>query len=247
MSNFIRGVAALLTVLLALPAAAAELRPASHGDFGHYTFALTWQPGMCNTEEGCLANQPHAPLIGLHGLWASRPQPLIHHNVPNRIWWSRGCSYYGGTAPALHLDPTLKAKIDAVMPHVAHSLLIHEFDKHVACFGFDPNAFFSTELRMRDDVAQSGFGKYLLAHAGAHVEKAAVVKQFADAFKTDQKTSLQLRCGKDAEGHEVLTQFWITIKASRLVSFPQSGSLMNALTDQTTCRSTFLIPDWKAP
>ena len=235
---------ALLALVLASPIAAAPLKPAVHGDFGHYTFALTWQPGICATDEGCLPNQPKKPLIGLHGLWASRPRKLIEAGVVDREWWSKGCDYYDHSDAAPPLGSALLQQLDAVMPHFEHSLLVHEYDKHVQCFKFDPTTFFSTELAMRHAVVESAFGKYLMAQAGRDVRHDAVIARFRSAFSTSHGTSLQLQCGRTAAGQTVLTQFWITIRTGEIGAFPQAASLMDALTNQDTCPATFRVPAW---
>lgn len=237
-------VIALLAVLLASPIAAAPLKPAVHGDFGHYTFALTWQPGICATDDGCLPDQPKTPLIGLHGLWASRPRQLIDAGVVDRQWWSKGCDYYEHSDAAPVLGATLRQRLDRVMPHFEHSLLTHEYDKHVQCFKFDPTAFFSTELAMRAAVVESAFGRYLMQQAGHDVRHDAVIARFRSAFSTSEGTSLQLQCGRTAAGQTVLTQFWITIKASEIGAFPRTVSLMDARTDQDTCPAAFRVPTW---
>jgi hypothetical protein len=133
-------------------AVAAPLAPATHADFRYYTFALTWQPGICGTDEGCLADQPTTDLIGLHGLWASLPQTLIDRGVVPQQWWQRGCDYFEHTDAAPPLDGALAQRLERVVPHFTQDLLTHEYDKHVACFRFDPTQFFTTELAMHDAV-----------------------------------------------------------------------------------------------
>jgi ribonuclease I (enterobacter ribonuclease) len=230
----------LLAWILAILAA-----PAQHGDFGHYTFALTWQPGICSTEEGCRADQPHAPLIGLHGLWASTPTSLAATGVVDPQWWSRGCDYYRHSDEPPSLDPSLLAQLDAVMPHFAHSLLTHEYDKHVQCFGFDPQTFFQTELDMRSEVADSAFGRYLTVTARGHdVRRAAVLRAFTRDFGTDQSSALQLRCGRNRQRRVVLTQLWITLYRDALSRFPRDDSFMNAPIPQHNCPARFNVPDW---
>jgi ribonuclease I len=230
----------VLALLLAvLPA------PPLHADFDHYTFALTWQPGMCQTGEyHCVPDQPKTPLIGLHGLWASLPRDLAAEGVVDQQWWAKGCDFYRHSSDAPALDPSLRAQLDAVMPHFEHGLLTHEYDKHVQCFGFDPTQFFTTELRMRDAVASSAFGAYLVAHAGAEVAHAAVVAQFAASFATDHPTALQLQCAKNDAGNTVLTQFWITIPTDQVETFPMPTSMMATPTNQDTCPANFRIPTW---
>jgi ribonuclease I (enterobacter ribonuclease) len=240
-----------LSVLLGLAAAtaagsavAAPLAPATHADFRYYTFALTWQPGICGTDEGCLADQPKTDLIGLHGLWASLPQTLVDRGVAPQQWWQRGCDYFEHTDAAPPLDGALAQRLGRVMPHFTQDLLTHEYDKHVACFGFDPTQFFTTELAMHDAVVASSFGRYLLQREGAQLSHPAVVAAFAAAFATDAAASLQLRCGHDATGRTVLTQFWITIAADRLSAFPQPGSLIDAPIAQDDCPAAFVLPAW---
>jgi ribonuclease I len=237
----------MLGLILAsrVDAQAAPLVPAAYGDFDHYTFALTWQPGICTAD--CMSDQPHLPLIGLHGLWASRPQSLVAQNVPEQSWWARGCDFYhhSDEAPALSAD--LEAKLATVMPHFKKSLLTHEYDKHVQCFGFDPTLFFTTELAMRQAVADSPFGKYLVAQTGATVAHADVIAAFEHDFGTTDARSLNLQCERDGAGREVLTQFWITIRTSALGAFPAAASLTDTPIDQDTCPATFLIPSWDAP
>jgi ribonuclease I len=237
----------LAVAVFGCPASAEPLAPAVHADFGYYTFALTWQPGICSTEEGCRTDQPHTDPIGLHGLWASQPQTLIDRGVVVQQWWQRGCDYFEHTDAAPPLDPALKQRLDDVMPHFTQDLLTHEYDKHVACFRFDPNRFFSTELAMRDAVAASTFGRYLLQHKGQDVAHAAVVATFQLAFATKAGASLQLRCARDAGGYDVLTQFWITIAADRLAVFPQASSLIGAPIAQDDCPAQLRLPAWPSP
>lgn len=220
------------------------LTPLAHGDFDHYTFALTWQPGICQTEDGCTPGQPHTPLIGLHGLWASLPADLSSRGVVDRQWWSRGCDYYHHSDDAPPVDAALDVKLEAVMPHFKNDLLVHEYDKHVQCFGFDATQFFTDELRMRDLVGVSSFGAYLVAHDSQTVAHADVVAAFARAFHTGNLPALQLQCERASDGRTVLTQFWITIHSAQLASFPAPQAFMATPVDQDTCPASFVIPSW---
>lgn len=132
------------------------------------------------------------------------------------------------------------------MPRLRDSLLTHEYDKHVQCFGFDPQTFFVTELRMRSEVVDSAFGRYLTDTAqGREVKRADVIQAFMRAFDTDQSSSLQLRCGPNAAGHMVLTQLWITLHKDALARFPRNGALMNAPIAQDNCPARFQVPGWR--
>ncbi len=247
MQRFMVSVAlALSAMMVGLPANAATLTPAVHGDFAHYTFALTWQPGFCGSDEGCLPDQPKAALIGLHGLWASLPQSLIDQGLPMKEWFGRGCEVFGPSEGAPVLDPAVSAQLDAFMPHIAHSLLTHEYDKHVKCFGFDPNQFFSTELAMRATVVAGPFGQYLMDHVGQTVSHADVTAAFEKTFSTDLANSLQLQCDHNAQGGAFLSQFWFTLRADKLADFPQADDFMATPTAQyeDNCPTTFFVPNW---
>jgi ribonuclease I len=245
-------VAAILAVTFAFAtqragAAAPVLAPSEHSDFTYYTFALTWQPGICSTEDGCLADQPKSALIGLHGLWASLPATLTAQGVTSQQWWQRGCDFFQHSDAAPALDAPLERRLDDVMPHFTHPLLTHEYDKHVQCFGFDAERFFATALAMRDAVAGGAFGAYLVQHAGRDVTHAELSAAFDTDFATTATTSLQLQCGHDATGRTVLTQLWVSIDATKLADFPQADSLIDAPIAQDNCPSTFRLPAWPAP
>lgn len=234
--------------VIALVAAIAVLQPAHHADFGHYTFALPWLPGMCNAKGGgCTAAQPHSTLVGLHGLWPSEPRTLIARGVAVQTWWARGCDLYGVARGAPPISAALGAAVRAVMPHFTYDLLAHEYDKHVRCFGFDPARFFRTELAMRDRVASSAFAAWLVARQGRRVTRTSVSDAFDAAFATRSRTSLQLRCERDVAGRPILTQLWITVRASALGRFPQGDALANAVQNQTSCPNAFVIPGWTSP
>lgn len=237
--------AVALGALAAAAAGAAPLTPARHGDFGHYTFALTWQPGFCSTDGGCLRSQPRDVLIGLHGLWASRPQSLITRGISAPQWWRRGCDYYHHSDAAPPLSPAMLTRLHQVMPHLKDSLLRHEYDKHVQCFGFEARNFFATELRMRQRVVNSAFGRYLTVTAqGREVRHSDVIDAFMRSFDADQPAALQLRCGRNERGQMVLTQLWITLHTGALSRFPHGGALMNAPIAQDDCPGHFRVPGW---
>jgi ribonuclease I len=241
----IRLLALALGALAVAGARAAPLTAARHHDFAHYTFALTWQPGFCSTDGGCLRGQPRDVLIGLHGLWASRPRSLIDRGISAPQWWRRGCAYYHYGNQAPRLSPAMLTRLHHVMPHLQDDLLRHEYAKHVQCFGFDAQRFFATALRMRRRVIDSAFGRYLTMTArGREVRHADVIGAFMRAFGTDQASALQLRCGRNHSGQLVLTQLWITLHTDALTSFPRDSALMNAPIAQDDCPARFRVPGW---
>ncbi len=244
---------ALLLAALLLPAgwsAAARtaptppLVPAEHGDFDHYTFALTWQPGFCGTDGGCLPDQPHGTLIGLHGLWASLPRVLADRGVTDPQWWDRGCDLLHHSDAEPVLPAALRRTLGQVMPQIKDDLLHHEYDKHVQCFGFDPPTFFRTALALRDAVLPSRFARALEQRAGTTIAHATVIASFDASFRTGAPRALQLQCATDAQGRTVLTQLWITIRRDALRHFPASASLTGPPEIQDNCPARFVVPAW---
>jgi ribonuclease I len=237
-------------------AAPAQLVAAKYADFGYYTFALTWQPGICSIDdapmvgapspERCDPAQPHVPLIGLHGLWPSRPQALIRANVRVQSWWARGCDLLHHSDAAPPLAPGLAAQLATVMPQLRTSLLTHEYDKHAQCFGFDPAQYFMKALAMRQAVADAPFGRFLTSQAGRMVAHGDVVAAFERSFATTDPGTIALECAHDDAGHDVLTQLWITVRADRLAAFPAAGSLTHIPINQDSCPATFFVPSWEA-
>lgn len=241
-----RALAAIIGLATAAAVHASPLIPPRHPHFGHYTFALTWQPGFCSTGGGCQGNQPRDVLIGLHGLWASRPQSLIDRRISAPQWWRHGCDYYHPSDRGPTLPASMLARLNRDMPHLRHPLLKHEYDKHVQCFGFDAAVFFETELGMRRRVLDSAFGRYLIVTAQGHaVRHQDVIGAFMRAFGTRQSAALQLRCGRDHHGEVVLAQLWFTLHTDSTSRFPRDHSLMNAPIAQDNCPERFRVPRWR--
>ncbi|NII09314.1 ribonuclease I [Oleiagrimonas sp. C23AA] len=216
--------------------------PRQHGDFDHYTLALAWLPGMCNGH--CTTAQPTDVRLGIHGLWASRPQSLIRAGVVPPTYWRHGCELLGGDARvALPLDAAQRKAISALMPHFSDSLLEHEFHKHVQCFGFNAPRFFAYEITLRQRIADSAFGQYLAAHAGKMVTRKAVLDAFSKTFGVHTRRALQLRCEHD-NGNAQLAQLWFTVHREKLGDFPKAAAFMMSPQKQGNCPAQLRIPDW---
>lgn len=220
-----------------------DLQPAVHGDFDHYTLALTWQPGFC-AEGSCLAATAHASPIGLHGLWASLPTSLSDRGISNPQWWAKGCDYFQHSDAAPALPVAVRQALAVAMPQTEHDLLRHEYDKHVQCFGFNTVTFFQTELAMRDAVMETPFASMLIARTGQQVARTDLLDAFAKSFRTDHPRALQLQCHVDHDGTTVLSQLWITIRHDRVADFPAPVSLTDSPVPQDNCPERFTVPGW---
>ena len=83
---------------------------------------------------------------------ATRPIP----NLPEARA-SRMCS-----SPETGLSLETAAKLSEVMPSWRTFLPErYEYAKHGACFGFDPDAYFGTMVRLNQEIKESEAGKFL--------------------------------------------------------------------------------------
>ncbi|OUI84876.1 ribonuclease T2 family protein [Acetobacter tropicalis] len=219
-----------------------------HGDFGHYTVALTWQPGFCTGPEGnsCQADQPKTPLIGLHGLWASRPSDLIKAQVPVTTWWRKGCSLYEGDAspPVPRFSPTLSHRLSDVVAHTHSDLVAHEYAKHVHCFGMQEEQFFSVAIQLRDRFAALPSAQHLTSEPGTVIAKADLTREIEADTGPLPDRGVQFQCNKTPQGQSVLAQIWFTLKPDALSRFPKADAFMSSPQMQDNCPASFLVPQW---
>lgn len=213
--------------------------------FGHYTFAVMWLPGLCQTWSDiaavCAAPQNRAAMhrFTLHGLWPSRPRELIEQGVPAPQWWRTGCYRYSHgnesppacSLPPLDLPAPLQRRLQADMPLTATCLDRHEYSKHIACFGPQPVPFFTAALDLLDAVNRSAFAHWVADHAGQRVQREAIERAYARAFGLPDARSLQLECEARPGSHrrDVLTQAWITLATDRLAEFPAPAAFAPGL------------------
>lgn len=84
------------------------------------------------------------------------------------------------------LSLTGAAKLNSVMPGAGGNSCLerYEYAKHGVCFGFDPDAYFGTMVRMNEEVKHSAAGKFLAENYGKTVRRsdfdAAVAKSWGN-------------------------------------------------------------------
>jgi len=189
-------------------------------------------------------DQPHEPEIGLHGLWASETHDLEARDVPVTEWWKQGCGLYGSDDTPPVLSTPVRAGLDRVVPHLRHPLVVHEYAKHVRCFGYDPDRFFRTAMILRDRFSVAPIGQYLRSRAGLVVTHDEVLRFFALSTGATAERALQLQCGYDREGRAVLEQMWLTLRPDRLGAFPAAGAYAASPQVQDNCPAAFLVRAW---
>ncbi len=111
---------------------------------------------------------------------ATRPVP----NMPEAKA-SRKCD-----AAETGLSLTGAAKLNSVMPGAGGNSCLerYEYAKHGVCFGFDPDAYFGTMVRMNREVKHSAAGKFLAENYGKSVRRSDFDAAVAKAGKTERKS-----------------------------------------------------------
>lgn len=218
------------------PAAVAGLEAEG---FEHYTLALTWHAGFCQTRrqpprecrEPALLEGTGAGFV-LHGLWPSLPERFADEGVTRRRWWSQGCflerpradgGFCRAHAPFAFAAP-LDDALDRAMPGRASCLDRYQYAKHAACLALPAAPYFATAVALLETVNASAFVDFLLIHRGGEVGRNDLIGAFEAAFGEGTGRALSLHCA--GRGNRVLTEVRIGIDARRLAAFPAADSLV---------------------
>lgn len=241
MRRWQRGLWAGLVFLLlasAAPADTALERLPAEG-FDHYTLALTWHPGFCNTRnrpprecrEPSLQAQSAQGFV-LHGLWPSLPRRFAERGVERRRWWRQGCFLEEPRAdgsfcrahPPLGLEDTLADTLDDAMPGRASCLDRYQYAKHAACLELPEEDYFAVAVALLEIVNESAFGAFVALNQGGEVNRNDLIAAFEAAFGEGTGRALRLEC--HGRGNRTLTEVRIGIAADRLADFPARDSLV---------------------
>ncbi|MDW5378483.1 ribonuclease I [Halomonas sp. HP20-15] len=233
--------ALLLGLLLGLSIlASAGAQPALDGEgFDHYTLALTWHPGFCESRRDPPRECREPRLRGsaddgfvLHGLWPSLPERFAEDGVTPRRWWAEGCfleqprargSFCRAHRP-FKLPEALAGALDAAMPGRASCLDRYQYAKHAACLNLPAEAYFATAVDLVAAINASAFGDFVVINQGGSVARNALIAAFEAAFGEATGRALQLVCS--GRGNRLLSEVRIGIAADALASFPASSSLV---------------------
>lgn len=251
-----------LGLLLCAYATAQPLTPAQYGDFENYVLALSWQSGFCqsmherNRKEPAecrnqTAGDDKTALLTVHGLWPGLPRTIAARGVDNQRWMRFGCSTRPipdypqvkasrkCSAPDTGISDSLASKLGQVMPGAGGSSCLerYEFAKHGACFGFDPNAYFGTMVRLNQEVRQSPVGQFLANNYGKQVDRSALEQAIASAWGKDKVKAVKLTCHSNPA---YLTEMQLTIKAPA-INQPLSGDSLASQPHPGNCGSHFII------
>ncbi|WP_372609371.1 ribonuclease I [Halomonas sp.] len=232
---------ALLMALIWVSAPSAAADPLARLEaegFDHYTLALTWHPGFCesrsNPPRECRdpsLYQGSRQGFVLHGLWPSLPERFAAEGVDRRRWWEEGCflerpradgSFCRAHPPFGFLAP-LDDALDEAMPGRESCLDRYQYAKHAACLSLPEDDYFAASLALLQAVNESAFGAYVVLNQGGEVYRRDLVGAFEAAFGEGTARALRLECR--GRGNRLLTEVRIGIDIDHLADFPAAQSL----------------------
>ncbi|MBV8041662.1 ribonuclease I [Pluralibacter sp.] len=241
----------LLPALALLPAMAASADPlqaTQYGDFDRYVLALSWQTGFCQSQYDRNRDAPpecrlqkdtadKTRFLTVHGLWPGLPTSIAARGVDDRRWMRYGCA----TRPVPNM-PEVRAnrkcaaaetglslemanKLNNVMPGSGGKSCLerYEYAKHGICFGFDPDVYFGTMVRLNGEVRQSALGAFLASNYGKTVSRSDFDDAVAKSYGPEGVKAVKLTCNGNPA---YLTEMQIAIKASAINAPLAAGSLL---------------------
>ncbi|MBB1200198.1 ribonuclease I [Enterobacteriaceae bacterium 89] len=224
------------------------LAATKYGDFDSYVLALSWQTGFCQSMQERNRNEPEEcrlqkeekdkeNYLTVHGLWPSLPKSIAARGVDDRRWMRYGCATRPEpnmpevrasrkcSAAETGLSLEMANKLNNVMPGSGGQSCLerYEYAKHGVCFGFDPDAYFGTMVRLNGEVKESSLGKFLADNYGKTVSRSAFDSAVAKSYGPESVKAFKLTCNGNPA---YLTEMQIAIKANAINAPLAAGSLL---------------------
>lgn len=249
-------------LLVAQCASAAPLTPTQYGDFDRYVLALSWQTGFCQSMNDRNRKEPQeckiqketankADHLTVHGLWPGLPKSIASRGVDEGRWMRFGCATRpipnmaeakGSrkcSAPETGLSLEMANKLNGVMPGSGGKSCLerYEYAKHGVCFGFDPDAYFGTMVRLNSEVKASALGQFLAANYGQKVKRSDFDAAVASAFGKENVKAFKLSCNGNPN---YLTEMQISLKAGN-INAPLSAASFLPQPHPGNCGKQFVL------
>lgn len=238
------------TLILCAPLTHADpLSATQYGDFDRYVLALSWQTGFCQSIQDRNHNEPDecrlqkdeadkTNYLTVHGLWPGLPKSIAARGVDERRWMRYGCATRPVpnmpearanrkcSAAETGLSLEMANKLNNVMPGSGGTSCLerYEYAKHGICFGFDPDAYFGTMVRLNGEIKQNTLGKFLADNYGKTVSRSAFDSAVAKSYGKESIKAFKLTCNGNPA---YLTEMQIAIKASAINAPLTPGSLLS--------------------
>ncbi|SQA96826.1 Ribonuclease I precursor [Cedecea neteri] len=126
-------------------------------------------------------------------------------------------------APDTGLSVEMASKLAGVMPGAGGQSCLerYEYAKHGVCFGFNPDDYFGTMVRLNGEVKQSAFGQFLAQNYGQVVTRKAFNKAVKQTWGSDAVDAIKLTCDGNPS---YLTEMQISLLADRINQPLQTAS-----------------------
>lgn len=182
---------------------------------------------------------------------AGLPKSVAARGVDERRWMRFGCATRPipnlpearasrmCSSPETGLSLETAAKLSEVMPGAGGRSCLerYEYAKHGACFGFDPDAYFGTMVRLNQEIKESEAGKFLADNYGKTVSRRDFDAAFAKSWGKENVKAVKLTC----QGNPAyLTEIQISIKADA-INAPLSANSFLPQPHPGNCGKTFVI------
>lgn len=243
-------------------ALAEPLQARQYSDFSYYVLALSWHTGFCQSQyerhtpqsNACKNQQDHTDkrsFLTVHGLWPSLPASVAAQGVDEKRWMRYGCfsrplpnmpkvnPSNKCNAPVTGISLEVASKLADVMPAAGGESCLerYEFSKHGVCFGFNSNDYFSTLVRLSNEVKQQALGNFLQQHYGQVVTHAEFNQALQESWGGNAVTAVKLIChGNPA----YLTEIQIALQADK-INQPLQQTSLAVQKHPGNCGSSFRI------
>lgn len=240
----------------------APLEARKYADFSHYTLALSWQTGFCQSqydrykkESNICKKQQYSTdkrsYITVHGLWPSLPGSISAWGVDETRWIRYGCSARPlpdmpqvnaankCNAPVTGISLEVASKLADVMPAAGGDSCLerYEYAKHGACFGFNSNDYFDTMVRLSNEVKQQTLGHFIQQHYGQVITREAFNDAVKESWGEEAVKAIKLNCYGNPS---YLTDIHIAVRADK-INLPLHHASFASQQDEGNCGNTFRL------
>jgi len=197
---FLRAAVSLAAIVVAGAAIAQD-----EGGRTRFILAASWQPAFCETNQRkpeCTSQTEDrfdATNFSLHGLWPMRKD---YCDVAGTL---RTADKEGDWTklPDLELSAETKAALDKVMPGTQSGLDRHEWTKHGTCTKLSADDYFSTSVRLIDELNASAVRDLFAANIGKTLTAEAIKAAFDKSFGSGAGDRVKMSCRRAGEGRVI--------------------------------------------
>lgn len=188
-----------------------------------------------------------AQYLTVHGLWPGLPDSLARRKqVTEAEWRSRGCATAGRKYPAVASNCKCSAPEILLRPETLRELAVdmpganeisclpdYEYSKHGVCFGFDPDIYFLTAVRLNREIRGGTMGRFLRENYGRTVRREALLEALVPLLGPAALTQVEVRCNK-GPGGDYLTEIRIPLRKDA-VNAPLSPTSLGQMDVEQNC------------